>query len=140
MDELRSVGLAEAFLPLTIAAEKEGLFDYTVLVAQDGDQVLGFVAYSDEELAWLYVDPAQARQGIGRRLALAAMADRPEGLAVEVLQGNEPALGLYRHLGFIETELVSGRMPGNEDFRVTVHCLRHAGGDVGDKLRSTFLR
>ena len=33
--ELHQAGLDGAFLPLSIAAQREGLFDYTILVAQD---------------------------------------------------------------------------------------------------------
>lgn len=33
------------------------------------------------------------------------------------------ALTLYRSLGFTQEEVVYGRMPGNEAFSVTVHCL-----------------
>lgn len=63
--ELHQAGLDGAFLPLSIAAQREGLFDYTILVAQD-TEVTGFVAFTQEELAWLYVDPARHRRGIGR--------------------------------------------------------------------------
>ena len=85
---------------------------------------MGFVAFTPEELAWLYVDPACHRQGIGRALARAALAQMgPKPLTVEVLAGNLPALSLYRSLGFSQEKIVRGHMPGNEAFPVTVHCL-----------------
>lgn len=121
--ELHLAGLDDAFLPLAEAAEREGLFDYTILVAADAE-VMGFVAFTEEELAWLYVNPAHHRKGIGRALAQAALAQMGPGpLSVEVLAGNVPALTLYRSLGFTQEEVVHGHMPGNEDFSVTVHCL-----------------
>ena len=121
--ELHQAGLDGAFLPLSIAAQREGLFDYTILVAQD-TEVTGFVAFTQEELAWLYVGPARHRRGIGRALAQAALAQMGPGpRTVEVLAGNLPALSLYRSLGFTQEEIVHGHMPGNEDFSVTVHCL-----------------
>ena len=99
------------------------LFDYTILVALK-PEVVGFVAFTPEELAWLYVDPVCHRQGIGRALARAALAQMgPKPLTVEVLAGNLPALSLYRSLGFSQEKIVHGHMPGNEAFPVTVHCL-----------------
>lgn len=125
--ELQLAGLSDAFLPLTIAAVREGLFDYAVRVAEMAGEVVGFAAFSDEELAWLYVDPAHMRQGVGEALARRAMAEIPERpILLEVLAGNDPARRLYEKLGFAVRETVAGRMPGNEAFGVTVHCMEYA--------------
>lgn len=123
LEELRLAGLEAAFLPLSVAAEREGLFDYAVAVACLEDVLAGFVAYSAEELAWLYVDPAFARRGIGRRLVTHALTHTVRPLYVEVLVGNEPARRLYLSCGFREERLESGRMPGNETFSVCAHIL-----------------
>lgn len=125
MDELREAGLVEAFLPLEIAAEKEGLFEYEILVAERNEEVLGFVAYNQEELAWLYVDPSCYRTGVGGLLAKTVLGMREEGICIEVLQGNNAAVDFYKSIGFVETKVVSGRMPGNEQYAVTVHCLEY---------------
>lgn len=122
-EELARAGLSAAFVPLAQAAEREGLFDNAVVVAERGGEAVGFVAYCADELAWLYVDPACARQGIGRTLARYALAHTARPLWIEVLAGNAPALALYLSLGFTEVELASGRMPGNEAFAVTAHRL-----------------
>ena len=66
--ELEWAGLSNAFLPFSEAAVREHLFDYSVCVALLKGLVCGFAAYSHEELAWLYVDPAHARRGIGKAL------------------------------------------------------------------------
>ena len=124
--ELSLAGLSEAFLPLSIAAKREDLFAYTLCVAVYEGAVCGFAAYHSEELAWLYVDPGHMRQGIGRSLVqyvLDHTAHRPR--YIEVLQGNEPALKLYRAMGFEPVETVCGQMPGNESFSVSVHRLQH---------------
>lgn len=121
--ELALAGLEAAFLPLAVAAEREGLFDYQLAVAELDGAVAGFVAYTEEELAWLYVDQAMSRRGVGRALARHALERAGRPMSVEVLQGNEPALALYRSLGFRDVETVTGHMPGNEAFSVTVHCL-----------------
>ena len=109
--ELEYAGLPAAFLPLSIAAEREGLFEYQVYVAEDKGLVVGFIAFSDTELAWLYVDRSCARQGVG------------SDAEIEVLDGNEPALALYAKFGFTTVRMVTGVMPGNESFPVTVHVL-----------------
>ena len=91
---------------------------------QEG-RVCGFAAYADEELAWLYVDPDYMRRGIGSALVRHVIEHtykRP--LCIEVLKGNTPAIRLYESMGFHTTKLCSGKMPGNENFSVTVHCMQ----------------
>ena len=110
-------------MPLCLAAEREGLFRYRVYVAEYGGAVAGFVAFSAEELAWLYVDPALARRGIGSRLAAFALGQMEGRATVEVLLGNAPALALYARLGFVPLAVQAGVMPGNEAFPVQVHVL-----------------
>lgn len=122
--ELKLAGLEDAFLPLCIAAERENLFDYPGLfVAEEDGQVVGFVACSEEELAWLYIDPAHMRRGIGKRLTAYAMQMFPEIHSIEALVGNEPARALYESMGFEVTGIESGKMPGNEEFAVKVYLL-----------------
>lgn len=67
-EELDLANLSEAFIPLSIAADREGLFDYQILVAEMEGFVVGFVAFTDDELAWLYVDREYSRYGIGTAL------------------------------------------------------------------------
>nr|WP_244672474.1 GNAT family N-acetyltransferase [Xanthomonas sp. D-93] len=127
LEELQAAGLPDAFLPLPIAAEREGLFDYRVQVAECDGQVLGFVADDGAELAWLYVDPAARRRGIGQALVAAVQDASPAGLTLELLEGNAAALAFYRACGFVESGLQRGRMPGNEAFAVRVQCMRWPG-------------
>lgn len=123
--ELHLAGLDDAFVPLEQAAVDEGLFDYTVCVALINDNVVGFVAYSDDEIAWLYVSPDSMRQGVGKSLIMYVIENTTQRqLGLEVLAGNNPALHLYEAMGFETTETCSGMMPGNESFEVTVHCMQ----------------
>lgn len=102
--ELHLAGLEEAFLPLAIAAKREGLLDYP----------------------GLYVDPAYRRRGVGRKLSEYALEKHPQIDTIETLKGNEPARKLYESLGFQVEGVESGQMPGNEAFHVEVYCLcRH---------------
>lgn len=122
--ELRYDGLEDAFLPLRIAAEREDLFAYPGLfVAELGGEIAGFAACTQEELAWLYVDPAHFRKGVGRALAEHALQRFPGIRHVEVLSGNAPAKALYARLGFVTAATERGRMPGNEAFSVQVDCM-----------------
>lgn len=123
--ELQLADLSDAFIPLAEAAISEGLFDYTVCVALLNGKVSGFVAYSEDELAWLYVAPEYSRQGIGKSLinfVTQNIVKRP--IHVEVLVGNDPAINLYKSMGFETIELCQGAMPGNESFQVTVNCMQ----------------
>lgn len=121
--ELRLAGLDDAFLPLDIAAEREDLFDYHLRVAELNGTVAGFAAFTEEELAWLYVNPTLHRRGIGKALVLGALAEMPTVRELEVLVGNTPARALYKSCGFRLEKTVSGVMPGNESFPVTVWCM-----------------
>ncbi|HEL1837649.1 TPA: GNAT family N-acetyltransferase [Streptococcus suis] len=123
-EELDLANLSEAFIPLSIAADREGLFDYQILVAEMEGFVVGFVAFTDDELAWLYVDREYSRYGIGTALVNVVLKKMHEPISIEVLTGNTPALNFYQKFGFEIVKTESGQMPGNEEFSVTVHILR----------------
>lgn len=123
--ELQLAGLEKAFLPLEIAAKKEGLFECPGLfIAEENGKVAGFLACTEEELAWLYIDPLKMRKGIGRKLTEHALKLFPGIYCVEALKGNEPARKLYESFGFALMGTETGQMPGNEDFTVEVYSLR----------------
>ena len=124
LDELTASVGAEAFLTLAQTAEGEGLFDGDLWVAEDDGRVAGFVALDDDEVTWLYVDPARYRRGIGRALLRHAVA-AATGPRVEttVLAGNDAALGLYRSEGFEIAETRTGKLVGNEAFQATGHIM-----------------
>lgn len=113
-------------------ADNEGLFDGEVIVAEDQGVVLGFVAFSDGELTWLYVDPLAYRLGIGRELLRHAIDACGRELVAEVLVGNEPALQLYLSEGFKVIKRSDGRLAGNEAFSASGYLLQRnrAAGKV----------
>ncbi|MEO1094070.1 MAG: N-acetyltransferase [Cyanobacteria bacterium J06638_28] len=125
LDELRFTVGVEAFLTLEQTAENEGLFDDKLVVADVDGIVQGFVAYSDEELTWLYVDPQFYKKGVGRALVRHAIADSTSAMELELLEGNTPALKLYCSEGFRVVERIEGRLEGNEDFAAVGLLLRH---------------
>ena len=126
-DELAAAGLDAAYLTLEQTAENEGLLDHELRVAEIDNRVVGFVAFTREELAWLYVDPAAHGRGIGSALIQAALGETRAPLTAEVLAGNTVALAVYRKNGFEIVGQAQGWMPGNETFRVSVTELRHPG-------------
>ena len=126
-DELAAAGLEDAYLTLAETADNEGFHEYEIRVAEHDGNVLGFVAFTPEELAWLYVDPRFYGKGIGSVLIQTALHETAAPLSAEVLNGNIAALATYKKAGFVEASRADGRMPGNESFAVSVSVLRHPG-------------
>ena len=120
--ELKAANLEAAFNPLKIAAIEEDLFSYNIYVATIDEKIVAFVAFSDDELAWLYVDPSFQKQGIGSKLIEFSLTKMKRPTYLEVLTGN-PAKSLYLHKGFKFLKHESGKMPGNETFHVEVDLL-----------------
>ncbi len=72
-----------------------------MFVAQDGDEVVAFAGIDDPYFAWLYVDPAHYRRGIGLAL-LRHCLDRLSKDAWTLACGNNTAaLSLYLGEGFV---------------------------------------
>ena len=125
LDELSLTVGIDAFLTLEQTAENEGLFDDKLVVAEVDGIVQGFVAYSDAELTWLYVDPQSYKRGVGRALVRHAIADSTSAMELELLEGNTPALSLYLSEGFRVIKRIEGKLEGNEDFAAVGLVLRH---------------
>lgn len=122
--ELSLASLDAAFLPFSIAAEREDFFDYPHIdAAIVNSDVVAFSAYTDDELAWLYVSPDMMRKGIGRKLVERALEKEPNINHIEVLYGNEPARRLYESMGFCVQKIEEGVMPGNESYHVKVYSM-----------------
>lgn len=117
-----SVGV-DAFLSLAATAENEGLFEGEVWVACDDKTVVGFIAFVDDEVTWLYVSPDHYRQGIGKSLLRHAIARCGDTVSTSVLSGNIAALNLYLSEGFRIIETKTGKLNGNESFPATGHIL-----------------
>ncbi|NER45889.1 MAG: GNAT family N-acetyltransferase [Symploca sp. SIO1A3] len=124
LDELGLTVGTDAFLTLEQTADNESLFDNKLFVAEVDNVVQGFVAYKDEELTWLYVDPKFYRKGVGRALVQHAVANSAPTMEIELLEGNTPALELYLSEGFKVIERVEGQLVGNEEFPAVGFVLR----------------
>ncbi|MBQ7144664.1 MAG: GNAT family N-acetyltransferase [Oscillospiraceae bacterium] len=81
-----------------------------ILIAKEGDRVVGFVGYGEQsrelpdcgEIFALYVLKEERRKGIGRRLLNAALErlDGRERVCLWVVKGNVPAIRFYQKHGF----------------------------------------
>ena len=78
-------------------------FVETTLVAELDGQIVGFGSWDPKgEIPALYVLPDAQGYGIGRRLmdALLQQLRDCEQVRLEVLEGNNRAIGFYEHMGF----------------------------------------
>ena len=116
LDELKLSVSADAFLNLEQTAASEGLFSGCLDVAERNGLLVGFVAYTPTDLTWLYVAPDCYRTGIGRALLRHAINRAGPVFGTEVLDGNQPAIGLYLSEGFRIKERKTGRLEGNDIF------------------------
>ncbi len=80
---------------------------FTFLVAQGGGFALGRAVAGEAELMTIAVPPVARRQGQGRALLTAFLAEAlvrgADSAFLEVAADNRPAIGLYRAGGFAET-------------------------------------
>lgn len=79
-------------------------------VALDGDERVGVANLGIRgEVSWIGgigVVPSHRRHGVGRTLMEALLAEAPATVTLEVLEQNEPAIGLYESLGFERTRIL----------------------------------
>lgn len=111
-DELRGSFDPRAFIPLAEDREGEYVQACTMFIAQLGDDVVGFAGVDEPYLAWLYVDPAHYRRGIGRALLRHCLARLDEDAWTQACGNNEAALRLYRSEGFVIESRFTGDNAG----------------------------
>ena len=85
---------------------------WATFVADDDGRLVGMATGALEEgaraadLMQMWVDPSARRRHLGRRLVEAVLAwalERADELRLHVVLGEEPAIALYRSLGFRDT-------------------------------------
>ena len=86
-----------------------------VWVAARGEDVVGFLALSDDLLYHLYVYPEDQGQGAGSALLDLVKELRPGGFRLWVFQRNEQARGFYEHRGLRLVELTDGSENGERE-------------------------
>jgi GNAT superfamily N-acetyltransferase len=75
--------------------------------------ILGFAAFDDEMLNYLYIDPDSIGHGIGSALYAHAVRRRPAGFTFWVFQQNGRARRFYEHHGARAVRFTDGE--GNEE-------------------------
>ena len=75
----------------------------SVLVADGGEGIFGFVSFKDDYLDCLYLAPEARNKGLGKVLLNEAKVASPEGLGLWVLEQNRGAQRFYIREGFSET-------------------------------------
>ena len=124
-DELDGSCDPRAFVPLAEDPEIEELKKSRIWVAETDGRVVGFTAVDGGYLGWLYVDPNFYGRGIGRALLQHALQEQGGKSWTIVLEGNTPALNLYRSEGF---EIVDRFESDNAGYPCT--CLRLSRQDL----------
>ena len=113
---LRSRGASAPSIPPAVHtdAEVRQWFEEVVLptrevwVAGTPHQPVALMVLDDEWIDQLYVDPASARQGIGRTLLDHAKMQRPKGLKLWTFQSNLDARRFYEQHGFVSVAMTDG--------------------------------
>jgi GNAT superfamily N-acetyltransferase len=127
-DELRGSFDPRAFIPLAEDPEGKYVDACTMFVARLGDEVVGFAGIDEPYLAWLYVDPAHYRRGIGRALLRHCLARLGEDAWTRACGNNNAALGLYLSEGFVIESRFTGENAGYEgpSARLALHPERQS--------------
>jgi GNAT superfamily N-acetyltransferase len=84
-----------------------------VWVAEEGGDVVGFIALDGDLGTFLYVVPEAQGRGIGSELFEQAQQARPQGFGFWVFQANERARSFYEQRGCLAVEFTEGE--GNEE-------------------------
>ena len=111
-DELRGSFDARAFIPLALDPEHEYIAECTMFVAEAGGEVVGFAGIDEPYLAWLYVDPAHYRRGIGRALLRHCLERLDDDAWTQACGNNHAALTLYEQEGFVIESRFTGDNAG----------------------------
>ena len=111
-DELAGSFDPRAFIPL--AKDPEGTYVSVceMFIAQCGDEVVGFAGVDDPYLAWLYVDPAYYRRGIGLALLRHCRECLSEDAWTIACGNNSAAIALYQSEGFVIESRYVGESAG----------------------------
>jgi ribosomal protein S18 acetylase RimI-like enzyme len=106
---------AAAILPFEQDAPKLVMFcRSSIVVAADGEQVVGFAGTIGSYISWLCVHPAHRVKGVATAL-LRVLLDGIEGQArLNVFARNTAARPLYEQFGFVVEKEFVGNFNGHE--------------------------
>ena len=82
--------------------------EVAVWVAVVGEEVVGYVSFTETWLDDLYVAPGHQGAGVGAALVELVKSQRPDGFSLWVFESNAPARAFYRRHGLVELEHTDG--------------------------------
>ena len=88
------------FTPLKDDPESAALQQCRLLVACEGDRIVGFSGLHEEYLGWLYLDPDYQGRGISRQLLKESLKYTGPHAWTVAFAENKRALKLYESMGF----------------------------------------
>ena len=101
-DEMRGGVDIGAVVPLQQDAAGLALFrESVIVVAYDGERVIGFAGHKDNYISWLFVHPACRRRGAARALLTEILRRLQGPVTLHVGPWNHAARRLYEELGFV---------------------------------------
>ena len=109
--ELDGSASKDAFIPLSDCYKEEKLFNSSIFICEKNNETIGFVAFNDHEITWLYVNPKFFRKGHGKQLLIFALSKVLKPARVTVLNNNFRAINLYKGLGFKVEKKQQGKIP-----------------------------
>jgi putative acetyltransferase len=109
---------------------------HDVVVAADGDEVVGFAAadVSARVLAQIFVEPGRKHEGIGSQMLVWARTRMPKGFRLETLEENQASRAFYERHGL--TVAGTGVNPVNG----LLPCCTGGGPVSQDRVRDPIVR
>jgi GNAT superfamily N-acetyltransferase len=98
--ELKDSNIEHSFIPMKEDPESAGLQQCRLLVACDGNRVIGFSGSHEEYLGWLYMDPAYAGRGFTKQLLKESLKYIGPHAWTIALAGDKKSQKLYEDEGF----------------------------------------
>ena len=109
--ELLGSAPKKAFIPLEKCHKNEALLNDKIYVGVLNEEVIGFVAYNQSKITWLYVHPNHQKKGYGRKLLKFVVNKAEKPTSVLVLNKNIKAIKLYESEGFSIVQSKKGTIP-----------------------------
>lgn len=98
--ELDGTSDGRTFTPLKEDPESSALHQCRLLVACEGDRIIGFSGSHEEYLGWLYLDPDYSGRGIARLLLKESLKYTGPHAWTVTFAGNKKARAFYESEGF----------------------------------------
>ena len=122
-DELRGVVEPSDIPRLDEDPEMLTLFrESEILVADDSNQVVGFVGSRRASVTWLFVHPDHRRKGVATALVRSLIGGLRGTITLNVATENLAARQLYERMGFVVEREFMGKFKGHD---CSVTKLRH---------------